>query len=403
MIKRLSDAATWTRRELVAQAAPRFPERVRSRLLPDEYNWSIRDMQTFAQPKDAPIRLLIAPANYASQGYFWARAAETLPGVSATNLRFLRDGLVPTTPSDFDLKGKVGKSSHLWARKQRRVIHSQFTHVLIEASRPILGALYDGDLVREVQDYMAAGIKVGFVSHGSDTRLPSLHRSITDRSPFYSDLDGLTQVLEDKVRSNYEVLDSLGLPEFIPTPELRDFRPGARWLPLLADSKDWASLPPPSFSDGKLKVLHVPSRQPALKGSHAIRPALRKLHDEGLIEYVELGGIPYGEMPSQVSRAQVVVNQVDMGLYATAAVEAMYAGRLVVADVWQSVRDFIKQDTGWDLPIVQADGNTVYDVVKHIALHLEQYEATARQGKDYALSVHSQKKVADTLSDFLLS
>lgn len=392
----------WIRREASARVLPLLPQAIRRRFVPSKYDWSYRDLRTVATARPARVRLLIAPANYGSQGYYWARAAETLPGVSATNLRFLRDDVKVVGPADFTVRRNVGVSSHLWARKQRRQILEDFTHILIEANLPTLSALYAGSLTEEIRYYENSGIKVGLVSHGSDMRLPSKHRALEERSPFHGELSGLTAALEYRAVANHLFWDSFTGPKFVPTPELLSFRDDAKWLPLLTDKRRWDHMRPPNLGGDKITVLHAPSSQPALKGADYIVEALMRLDEEGLINYLEVKGVPYDQMPHYVQQADVVVNQVNMGLYATAAVEAMYAGRLVVADVWGSVREFIKEDTGWDLPIVQANGDTVYDVVRQIALGPAGYRETAEAGQRFALEVHSQEKAAETLSDFLL-
>ena len=391
------------RREIAAYTIPALPEPLRTRIVPPEYNWTHRDLKEVATCGLAPTRLLIARANYAGQAYQWARAAETIPGISAANLRFLADDNLIRSPSDFNIRKTVGQGSHIWARRQRKAIQDSFTHVLIEAELPILGPLYGGDLMQEIHDLQDAGIKVGLVSHGTDVRLPSLHRELEPHSPFHDDLGGLTLVLEEKAQRNLELMDELGLPEFVSTPDLLQFRPDAQWLPLVSDPDAWSKPLPTRLERQKLVVAHVPGRQPALKGTPSIVPALHRLHDEGVIEYVELHGIPAVDMPSNIARADIVVNQVDMGLYAAVAVEAMLSGRIVVSQVWDSVRQHIRSETGADIPIIEADRTDLYDVVKDIATNRDKYIDVGQKSREFALAVHSREQAGLVLKDFLES
>lgn len=399
----LREHAKNLRREIAAYTIPALPEPLRTRIVPPEYNWTHRDLKDVATGGPAPTRLLIARANYAGQAYQWARGAETLPGVSAANLHFLRDGDYTAGPSDFAVKKTVGEGSHIWARRQRKAIRDSFTHVLIEAELPILGPLYAGDLMQEIRDLQDAGIKVGLVSHGSDTRLPSLHRQLEPHSPFHDDLGGLTKILEEKVSKNFALMDELDLPEFVPTPELLHFRPRAKWLPLITSPEKWIDTPPTQLTNEKLVVAHVPGGQPAFKGTSSIAPALRRLHNEGLIEYMELHDVPFADMPASFAKADVVVNQVDMGLYATVAVEAMLSGRIVVSQVWESVRQHIHSQTGLDVPVIEANRDNVYDVVKDIALNREKYRYVGRESREFALAAHSREHVGLVLQEFLES
>lgn len=389
------------KRELGAYLTLLLPETLRSRFIPFRYQWSFSDIKTVARPARGDVRLLIAPANYGGQAYQWSRAARTLPGVSAVNLRFNDEGSIIRGPSDFSVKKKVGQTSHLWARRQRKAIKKNFTHVLIEAEAPILGPLYGSDLEAEIKDLQKAGIKVGLVSHGTDTRLPSLHAELEPDSPFHEALGGFTERAERSAKSNLELMDKLDLPEFVSTPDLLQFRPKARWLPGISPLNPWADITPTRLESEKPVVMHVPGRRRALKGTDFIEPAMRRLHDEGLIEYLHVESATREEMAEHMRHADIVVNQVAMGLYATVAIEGMLAGRVVVSQVWDSVRDHIQSQTGAEVPVVEAKGDTVYDVVRHIVENREQYRDLGEKSKEFALQVHSYAHAAQVLQPFL--
>ncbi|MBD8022242.1 glycosyltransferase family protein [Microbacterium gallinarum] len=389
------------RTEISARMAPALPAALRRRLVPAEYSWSYADLRPVARAKPGNTRLLIARANFASQGYYWARAAETLPGVSAVNLAFGWAPEIAHIKPDVAVKGNVGRHSHLWARKQRKAILRGFTHVLYEAERPLLPTLYDGDLVAEINDLQDHGIAIAMVSHGSDTRVPSRHVELEPYSPFVDPLGGLTANLETSTRLNHQALDALGLPTYVSTPDLLLYRPEATWLPTLTDPQRWERLPASAFGTRTPVVLHVPSRS-ALKGTAAISPAMRRLEHLGLIHYVEAERVPYEDMPTMIARADIVIDQLSMALYGVASVEAMLAGRIVVAQAGQHIRTHIARETGWDLPIVEANPATISDVVEDIATHPGHYRDRIEQGRRFAREVHSDAAAAAALEPFLL-
>lgn len=357
-------------------------------------------MLPIARLKKGEARLLIAPANFASQAYYWARAAETLPGVAAQNLTF---GYKPEGLSirpDVAVESSVGWYSRAWALRQRRQILRSFTHVIYEAERSILPSLYDSDVLAEVQDLQDHGISVAMLSHGSDIRTPSEHVATEPYSPFNNDLDGLTAALEKGTAQRRALLAELQVPKFVSTPDLLRYLPEASWLPTLTDTTRWLQLPPSNLGAHKLRVLHVPSSS-ALKGTAHIRPAMQRLQEEGIIEYTELRGIPYEEMPTRVSGADLVIDQVSMGLYGVASVEAMLGGRLVVAQAGEFIRSKIRELTGWDLPIIEANPDNLEQVVRDVANNPQTYADRISTGREFALAVHSQKRAADTLRPFL--
>ena len=381
----------------------RLPGPIRARLLGPEYGFSRSDAQPLAHAEDAPIRCLIAPANFGSQGYYWAQAANLLDGVYCVNLQFVADGQRVVGPASYSVNHRVGKYSRQWARKQRNVLAEEFTHVLLEASTPLLGGLHGAALEKEVLALTRRGIKVGLISHGSEVRLPSRHRELEPSSPFFEPMNGRTQTLETRAKGNIAVLDRLAMPEFVSTPDLLEFRPNATWLPLLTDAAKWITLSPSQLGDRLPVVLHVPSSRPALKGSKPIHDALVALQEEGVIEYLEVNGVPYESMPSYVERADIVVNQVGIGAYGTLALESMIAGRAVVTQVWPSVREYILDQTGMKLPIIEANARSVYSVVREIARNPTAYSSVGGDSRIYANKVHNMEVVAGRLAPFLLS
>lgn len=399
--EKMAHAIALTRREVSARLAPLLPRPLQDRFVPAQYRWSRADLKPVAKAGTGDVRLLIAPANFASQAVFWARAAELLPGVFARSLAFGHAPSGMAARPDVSVDQRVGRSSHIWARRQRKQILRDFTHVLYEAERPILGGLYGGDLEAEIRDLQAHGVRVGFISHGSDIRTPSVHVDLEPYSPFNSPLDGLTDALEEGSVKNRGLLERVGLPTFVSTPDLLQYTPDAQWLPTLTDPKPWESLSPSRLGERKPVVLHVPSKS-ALKGTALIREQMQLLDDEGVIEYREASNVPYGDMPALVESADVVIDQVSMGLYGVASVEALLAGRIVVAQVGDYIRDHIRRETGLEVPIVEVNPKTIGRVVRDIANNPKDYLSRVDDGRSFAHAVHSADRAARVLEPFLL-
>lgn len=393
---------TLARRVLSEYGASMLPEPLRTRFMGVTGSWTLREMLPIARAGRGDVRLLIAPANFASQAYYWARAAETLPGVSARNLMFGYSASGITVRPDLNISKEVGYYSRGWALRQRREIINNFTHVIYEAERSILPSLYNSDLLAEIRDLQSHGVKVAVLSHGSDIRTPSEHVATEPHSPFRDPLDGLTEALEKGTIDRRRILAELDVPQYVSTPDLLRYLPGAQWLPTLTDPQRWLGLPPPRLAEAPLRVLHIPSRS-VLKGTSSIRAAMHRLQDRGLIEYVEVERVPYEEMPSWIGRSDVVIDQVSMGLYGVASVEAMLAGRPVIAQAGDFIRTEVKERTGWDLPIIEANPDTLEQVVESIAQEPSRYADTAVRGREYALAVHSAEHDAQVLYPFLFS
>lgn len=379
-----------------------LPAAVRRRAFGSHRAWGLREMRAIACSQVAPVRLLIGPTNSATQGYYWARAAERLPGVTAASIYFGAANSGPIGRADFPITKTVALNSVAWASRQRQEILRGFTHVLYESQRPLLPAYYGDDLIEEVRDLQDHGISVAMVSHGSDIRLPSRHVQIEPHSPFTKPLDGMTERLEEGAAHRQNLLRRLGVPNFVSTPDLLRYVPDAEWLPTLTDPGLWNRMAPRDFSARPLRVLHIPSRA-SLKGTQFVHESMERLDEEGVIQYTEAQGVPYAGMPAMVDKADMLIDQLLIGAYGVASVEAMFAGRLVAAHVDGFTREQIARRTGRDLPLIEVDPSTLEDRMREIAADPESYAGLAAEGRQFAEAVHSPELVSEILRSFLVA
>lgn len=383
----------------VDRVAGLVPESVAVRINPAKYGFAPGDVPA---PPRAPVgstRLYIAPVNYAAQGFAWARAAERLPGVGAVSMDY-RGGLGYGFPSDNAVPLKVFLRSRTWQRAQFDAVADGFTHVLYEAERPIFGGLFDLSPAREIEALRARGVRIAMVSHGSDLRLPSRHREIDEWSPFRESGWSAIPKLEAQAREHRRLLAEIGAPVFLSTPDLLLDWPDGHWLPVVVDGSKWWCDETPLVRARPL-VVHAPS-SPVVKGSDLIEPAMVKLHDEGVIEYRRVQGVPASEMPAIYRGADIVLEQFRIGTYSTAAIESMAAGRVVVGHVHDQVRDHVAREFGTGVPVVQATVASLEATVRRIAAEREHYRAIAADGVAFAGLVHDGRAAADALRPFLL-
>jgi len=385
-------------RRLAVGVVRMLPEPVVVMLLPDELGFRPADVVRPVPAPASPVRLYVAPVNFAGQGYRWAHAARLLPGVGATSMQY-RNPVDLGFPVDDSLPVAVFVHSRRWSRWQaERVLHG-YTHVLVEAERPILGRSHGLDLRREVAALRAAGVTVAAVSHGSDLRLPSRHLAREPWSPFGEPGWELARRLEEQAAENARLLEELALPVFVSTPDLLLDAPRATWLPVVVDPEAWRAPRPPDLS-GRPVVVHAPSRGP-MKGTAHVTAALRPLHEAGRIDYREVTGVPAAQMPALYTGADVVVDQLVLGLYGVAAVEAMAAGRLVVGHVSDQVREHVRRATGLDVPVLEATPDTLGSVVGDVLARPEAYETLAARGPAFVAAVHDGTLSAQVLAPFL--
>lgn len=346
---------------------------------------------------DAPVRLLVAPANYAGQGHAWARSADRLQGVAAANLEVAQSG-GHSFPADARVGNDVFVWSRKWARAQGGAVEA-LTHVLIEAERPILGRARGLDVRREARWLDAHGVARAYVSHGSDLRLPSRHADLDRWSPFRDPDWDLVPALEEAARRNAAFLAEEGRPVFVSTPELVLDVPDAQWLPVVVDPSQW-SAPTPPLSGPVPVVFHAPTNARS-KGTLLVAPALEALDAAGVISYRPASGIRSEEMPELVKGADIVLDQFRVGSYGVAACEAMAAGRIVVGHISDQVRAAATVAAGMPLPIVEADPDSFDEVIRGIVADPDRYRALAATGPAFVSRIHDGTHSGRVLESFL--
>lgn len=378
------------------EVASLLPRPIRSRIGGRRLDWEDGAEAAVAVARPGIARLIIGPTNFAGQGYEWARAADLLPGVSAVNLERTGGNGVGGFATDYGVDPRVNDFSATWARRQERALRG-FTHVLIEAGIPLFSAARREMLTSHVRRLQGMGLEVGLIWHGSDVRLPGLHASLEEFSPF---LD------EDFARPAYRTTawahraaDTLGVPEFVSTPDLLEFRPRATWLPTVVSAEEYSPSPEPPRPHRPV-VVHAPSYAP-IKGTTFIRAAGEKLAAEGIIDYVEVSGVTRAEVKELVRTSDIVVDSLTVGPYGVASIETMLLERVAVANVWESARNHITGATGLTSPVVQANPLTIEDVLRGLALDPERRATLGKQGRTFASEVHSRSYAAQVLAPFL--
>jgi hypothetical protein len=347
----------------------------------------------------AAVRLLIGPVNSAGQGFAWARAAERMPEVAAADFMYRDPGDVFAYPADHAVGTVLFRTNAAWQRAQHRAVLRRFTHVIVESGRQLVGT--EGSVRDQIDAMVAHGIRVALVFHGSDLRRPSSHAAREKDSPFRDGAYPDTARLEEITTRNHALALETGLPVFVSTPDLLTELPGATWLPVVVDVAAWSSAAErPALARRRLVVVHAPSNG-GLKGSALITDAMRRLHDEGVVDYREVRGIAAADMPGVYGDADIVLDQFALGIYGVAACEAMAAGRLVVGHVARGKRRVVRAHTGLDLPIVEARAAHLEGVLRDIASDPTAYTEFTRRGPDFVREVHDGRRSAAALRCFL--
>ncbi len=347
-------------------------------------------------------RLLIGPANSAGQGYLWAQAVNALPGWQAENITYHREECYGF-PSDHSGRERDVVYNPGWGRQFERVVEESFSAVLVESLLPLFGTIHFRNVEKEIAKLVQRGKRVGVILHGSDIRDPQTQMSRVRGSVFQEMPHSQRQRLSMTAKRNLAVLRKLEVPIFVSTPDLLDHVPAASWLPVLLGEQfhqipNVKSVPTPAIPT----VMHLPSRG-SVKGTRWIHPQMLALQEEGLIDYLAPERVPHSQMRKALEQADIVIDSVGLGPYGVTAVEAMALGKVVVGQLSPRVRSHIKDETGLEVPIVQADRYNLAKVVADLAAKPRRREELREEGQQYVQKVHSGRQVRRVLSPFLLN
>lgn len=287
-------------------------------------------------------------------------------------------------------------ASPAWQKAMVARVEKRVSHELIESGLASLGTQFGTFFDSELDFYRDNGVKVGLVFHGSDIRNPRVHARLEPDSPFADPNEELTAALQQQVDDMTRRVEGFDGPVFVTTHDLKDYVPRATWLPVVVDVDAWRSETPPLAHGGLPVVFHTPSRR-SMKGSDEVDLVCRDLEREGKIRYVSRSGLNRREMLDEMRAADIVVDQLRLGDYGITSVEAMAAGRVVVAHVSDRVRERI----GEPLPIVEATVATLRSVLADLADDPARIARLSEEGVAYARRWHDGRVSADVLADFM--
>ncbi|WP_169079687.1 hypothetical protein [Microcella alkalica] len=341
----------------------------------------------------------MAPLNYAGQAYEWCRALERADGQTVAQNAMVRTRSDFHHMADYEVPVAAYAASGPWHRRWSDHVLSHATHVIVEGQKQPLGSILTETTEQQVRRLQATGIHVAMLCHGSDIRLPSRHAALEADSPFADPQHASTRRLERAAMQNAALLDRLQLPVFVSTPDLLLDVPRATWLPVVIQPERWHTDAAP-FERERPVVVHAPSSG-WLKGTDLIDETMSRLHDEGLIEYRRLRGLPHSAMREAYGSADVVLDQFRLGGYGVAAVEALAAGRLVIGWVTDQVRRSVRDTTGRELPIVSVRASRLESSIRSLLADREAARARAAAGPAFVRAVHDGTLSASVLQPFL--
>lgn len=139
-------------------------------------------------------------------------------------------------------------------------------------------------------------------------------------------------------------------------------------------------------------IVHAPSDR-YIKGTDNVISAIERLRAYAAFEYVQVENMTNANALEWIKKADIVIDQVRLGIYATLSIESMLMGKPVVAYIREDLID--KYPEG--LPIVSANPLTLesklYELIQNPSLRYE----LGVKGREYAEIYHDPERIARQL------
>jgi hypothetical protein len=339
-------------------------------------------------------RLVIGSLNTAGQARRWASAlSEHSPvraeawGLESTDgspARFTFDrSFLPPTPN----------ANPMWSAILNEA--PRVTHVITESAKPIGVKGRRRRLLAQTAGMVLRGVTPALLFHGSDLRIPSVHRQTHQDSPFHEAHGDLTATLEERTQSICRLVKYWPLTTFVSTIDLRTFAPRSRWLPVVIDHEWFGGMEPINTDRPRPHVLHLPSRR-ALFQSDRVDQICQALHEEGVIEYRSITGVTPAEVRAHVEWSDIVIDKIGLGGTGVMGAEVMASGRLLIGDIDQIVRDELDE-----IPLVQSSIATLESVIRALVADRTTWVTRAAAGQAFARKYHDGRYSATVLAKWM--
>jgi glycosyltransferase involved in cell wall biosynthesis len=358
------------------------------------------------------IRVLHCPYCVAGNASGLARAERELGlrswSVSFDSPRFgfLADEIL-FNGREIPVSQELKRWSLLWrALTQFDILHFNFGHsIMMDSfyhSEHLAGRLYSRALeLRDLPLLKAAGKGIVVTFQGDDARQGDFclaHFDITHarevEQGYYSP--------ESDAHKRYRIARFAEYADrmYALTPDLLNVLPSeAQFLPdSHLDLRDWRPVENTCADREIPVVVHAPTHR-GVKGTRYVQDAVSRLQDEGVaFEFVLAEGIPNAEVRRIYQQADLLVDQLLVGWYGGVAVEFMALGKPVICYIRQSDLKFIPSEMRDDMPIINANPHTIYQVLKEwLTAKRNELPGLGRRSRNYVEKWHDPRKVAARL------
>lgn len=145
-------------------------------------------------------------------------------------------------------------------------------------------------------------------------------------------------------------------------------------------------------------ILHAPSNF-GYKGTQYLLDAKEDLKKDFKFEFKLIHNINIKSLYEEISKADIIVDQLIQGWYGMLPLEAMMFKKPVVC----YLRDDVVKALPSDCPIINANPDTIYEVLRWCLMNKDAWVEIGERGRKYVEKYHDAKLIASQYAKILLN
>ena len=224
---------------------------------------------------------------------------------------------------------------------------------------------------------------------GSDVRQEQLTKELNPYPlppSYFSD-----EEIHERLTKIANFIDTAIIQDYELLPYVKDYYKNIHILPLAIDMNQFKPAYP-EINNNEPLIIHAPTNR-EFKGSSYIEAAIEKLQNNKKFTYKVIEKKSHKEATEMYMESDIIIDQILCGTYGMLAVEAMAMGKVVVG----FIRDDIREQLPYELPIVNATPETIFDVLSDLIDHPEKRNEIGRKSREYVANYHASEKVIKKL------
>ena len=241
--------------------------------------------------------------------------------------------------------------------------------------------------------YRILGKKVVFHYLGADVQLYkySLEKyKITNVAYYYKNGPEHDRNVLRRLRRETRYADL----QIVCAPYLSEFVKNSIVIPLAIDLSDFTYYPKENITD-EIIIAHAPTHR-GNKGTEFIINAVEQLKKEGFnIKFLLIENVSHNELKKAYIKCDIFIDQVLIGWYGAAAVEAMAMGRPVICFCREEYYKYI--DFGDQIPIINANRDTILDILRETLNKREILPEIGNKSRKFIENIHDVDKITESL------